>query len=185
MDDAAIISLYWSRDESAISETEYRYGKYCRSIAERILSSAEDAEECVSDTWLNAWNAIPPQRPDSLSAFLGRIVRNLSISRWRKEHAQKRFSGLEALLSELEDCLPAPDRVEKEVEGGELTAAVERWLEGLEKEDRVLFLQRYWYGEEVKALAKAEGMGANRMAKRLMRLRRDLKRELEKEGFTT
>ena len=183
MDDAAIVALYWSRDEDAIAQSERKYGAYCRAIATNILGSPEDAEECVSDAWHNAWNAIPPQRPDSLSAFLGRVVRNLSISRWRREHAQKRYSGLEALLSELEDCLSAPGGVEESLEGRELTLAVEKWLEGLERDDRVLFLRRYWYGEAVKALAKERGVSANGMAKRLLRLRRDLKGYLEREGY--
>lgn len=183
MDDAAIVALYWSRDENAIAQTEHKYGAYCRAIAGRILSSPEDAEECVSDAWHSAWNAIPPQKPDSLGAFLGRIVRNLSISRWRREHARKRYAGLEALLSELEDCLPAPAGVEEAVEGHELTGLVERWLEGLDKDDRVLFMRRYWYGEQVQTLARAWGVGANQLAKRLMRLRRELKAELEKEGY--
>lgn len=183
MDDAAIVELYWARNEDAIVQTQQKYGPYCRAIARNILSSPEDAEECVSDTWYNAWNAMPPQRPDSLSAFLGRIVRNLSISRWRREKAQKRYAGLEAQLSELEDCLPAPAGVEEAVEGKELTALLERWLEGLEQEERVLFLRRYWYGVPVKDLAKVRGMGANQMAKRLLRLRKDLKGFLEREGY--
>ncbi len=184
MDDSAIVALYWKRDETAIAETERKYGPYCRTIAQNILSNREDAEECVSDAWHNAWNAIPPQKPDSLSAFLGRIVRNLSISRWRQEHAQKRYSGLETLLSELEDCLSAPHGVDEAMEGRELTELLERWLEGLEQDDRVLFLRRYWYGAEVKTLARRRGMGANQMAKRLMKLRKDLKQELENEGYT-
>ena len=184
MDDAAIVALYWARDEDAIVQTQRKYGPYCQTIAKNILGSPQDAEECVSDTWHRAWNAMPPQKPDSLSAFLGRIVRNLSISRWRRERAQKRFSGLEAQLSELEDCLPAPAGVEEAAEGKELTALLERWLEGLGKDDRVVFLRRYWYGEEVKALAKARGVGANQMAKRLLRLRKDLKGFLEREGYT-
>ena len=166
MDDAAIIELYWARDEDAIVQTQRKYGGYCRAIARN-----------------NAWNAIPPQRPDSLSAFLGRIVRNLSISRWRRERARKRYAGLEAQLSELEDCLPAPSGVEEMVEGQELTNLLERWLEGLEQEERVLFLRRYWYGVPVKDLAKVRGMGANQMAKRLMKLRKDLKGFLEREGY--
>lgn len=183
MDDAAIIELYWARDEDAIVQTERKYGGYCRTIARNILGSPEDAEECVSDTWHRTWNAIPPQRPNRLPPFLGRIVRNLSISRWRREKAQKRYAGLEAQLSELEDCLPAPGRVEDELEGGELTALLERWLESLSQDDRVVFLRRYWYGDAVKNLAKARGVGANQMAKRLMRLRKDLKMFLEREGY--
>lgn len=183
MEDADIVALYWDRDESAITETDLKYGPYCRTIARNILSSREDAEECVSDTWHSAWNAMPPQRPGSLSAFLGRIVRNLSISRWRRERAQKRFNGLEVLLSELEDCLPDPKRVEDAVEGREVTRRIETWLEGLEREDRAVFLRRYWYGEEVKALAKTWGVGPNQMAKRLMALRRGLRQVLEQEGL--
>ncbi len=184
MEDAAIVALYWSRDEAAIAETQRKYGAYCRSIAQNILGSREDAEECVSDTWHRAWNAIPPQRPASLSAFLGRIVRNLSLSRWRREHAQKRYAGLDAMLSELEDCLPAPGGVEDAVEGRALTACIEKWLEGLEQEDRAVFLRRYWYGQEVRSLAKEWGVGPNQMAKRLQRLRKDLKVSLEQEGMT-
>ncbi len=183
MEDAAIVALFWNRDESAIQEAQRKYGPYCRSIAQGILGSPEDAEECVSDTWHRAWNAMPPQRPDSLPAFLGRIVRNLSISRWRRERARKRYAGLDVLLSELEDCLPDPKGVEEAVEGRELTRRVEGWLEGLDREDRAVFLLRYWYGREVRALAKAWGIGPNQMAKRLQRLRRDLKRDLEQEGY--
>lgn len=184
MEDAAIVALYWNRDEAAIAETQRKYGAYCRSIAQNILSSREDAEECVSDTWHRAWNAIPPQRPDSLGAFLGRIVRNLSLSRWRREHAQKRYAGLDAMLSELEDCLPAPRGVEDVVEGRALTGCIEGWLEGLDREDRAVFLRRYWYGQEVRSLAKEWGVGPNQMAKRLQRLRKDLRRNLEQEGIT-
>ena len=183
MDDGAIITLYWSRDEGAITETQKKYGAYCRTIAMNILGSAEDAEECVSDTLHSAWNAIPPQRPGSLPAFLGRIVRNLSISRRRRERARKRFSGLDVLLSELEECLPGPGGVEDAVEVRELTGRIEGWLDGLSREDRVIFMRRYWYGDEVQALAKARGMGPNQMSKRLLRLRESLKRELEREGY--
>lgn len=183
MDDGAIIALYWSRDEGAIAETQKKYGAYCRTIALNILGSAEDAEECVSDALHNAWNAIPPQRPGSLSAFLGRIVRNLSISRRRHERAGKRYSGLDVMLSELEECLPGPGGVEDAVEGRELTGCIERWLDGLAREDRVVFLRRYWYGDGVQALARAHGVGANQMAKRLQRLRSSLKRQLEQEGY--
>ncbi len=184
MEDSAIIALYWERNEAAIGETERKYGPYCRTIACNILGNPEDAEECVNDAWHRAWSTIPPQRPRSLSAFLGRIVRNLSISRWRREHAQKRFSGLEALLSELEDCLPGPADVESAADGHALTLCIENWLEGLGQEDRLLFLRRYWYGEEVQALARLLGISPNRTAKRLMALRKELKNVLEQEGFS-
>lgn len=182
MEDAAIVALYWQRNEAAITETDRKYGRYCRRIAQNILASAEDAEECVSDTWLSAWNTMPPQRPSSLPPFLGRIVRNFSLSRWRRTHAQKRGGGLDALLSELEDCLPAPGSVADTVETRALTGCIEGWLEGLPKPDRLLFLRRYWYGEPVNALAAQRGETPNRTAKRLLALRRGLKKILEGEG---
>lgn len=182
MEDYAIVALYWNRDENAIAETDRKYHGYCWSIAWNILSSREDAEECVSDTWHNAWNAMPPQKPNSLSAFLGRIVRNLSLSRWRRDHARKRYGGMDALLSELEDCLPAPGAVEELLEQRELTELLERWLERLDKEDRVLFLRRYWYGDAVRDLAGQWGVSPNRMTKRLLRLRGELKAVLEQGG---
>ena len=184
MDDADIVALYWDRNESAITETDRKYGPYCRAIALNILSVREDAEECVNDSYHSAWNAMPPQRPDRLPPFLGRIVRNLSISRWRREHAQKRYSGLDDLLSGLEECLPDPKGVEQEVEGRALTRRIEGWLEGLSRDDRAVFLRRYWYGQEVRALAKAWGVIPNQMAKRLQRLRKSLKQDLEQEGIT-
>ena len=184
MEDAAIVALYWERDEAAIAETDKKYGPYCRAIALNILSVREDAEECVSDSYYRAWSTMPPQRPDRLPPFLGRIVRNLSISRWRREHARKRYAGLESLLSGLEECLPGPAEVEEAIEGRELTRRIEAWLEGLGRDDRAVFLRRYWYGQEVRALARDWGVGPNQMAKRLQRLRKSLRQSLEQGGFT-
>lgn len=123
MEDSAIIELYWVRDESAITQTDRKYGSLCRSLAFRILSDQEDSEECVNDTWHRAWETMPPQRPDSLRAYLGRIVRNLSISRLRQRTAQKRGGGLDLMLSELEDCVPSPHSPEQETDARELAAA--------------------------------------------------------------
>ena len=184
MDDADIVALYWERDERAITETDRKYGPYCRAIALNILSVREDVEECVNDSYHSAWNAMPPQRPDRLPPILGRIVRNLSISRWRRERAQKRYSGLDDLLSGLEECLPDPKGVEQEVEGRARTRRIEGWLEGLSRDDRAVFLRRYWYGQEVQALARDWGVTPNQMAKRLQRLRKSLKQDLEQEGIT-
>jgi len=183
MQDVQIIELYWSRDERAIEESGIRYGAYCRHIAMNILSSREDAEECVNDTWHRSWDIIPPQRPVSLSAFFGRIVRNLSISRYRASHAKKRFDGLTLLLSELDDCVPARESVEGALEGKLLSEILDRWLSRLPQEDRVLFVRRYWFGETVNALARECGATQNRMAQRMLRLRKDLKRTLECEGI--
>ncbi len=183
MEDIAIIELYWARNEAAIGETDRKYGPFCRDLAYNILADREDSEECVNDTWHRAWDTMPPQRPDSLRAYLGRIVRNLSISRLRRRTAQKRYSGAPLLLSELEDCLPSPKRVEQDWEAKELSAAISRWLRTLPQEDRALFVRRYWYGEAVQQLAAQWGYEPNRMAKKLLRLRRSLQKALEEEGF--
>ena len=184
MEDIAIIDLYWDRDEGAITETDRKYGPLCRHLAFNILSDREDSEECVNDTWHRAWDTMPPQRPASLRAYLGRIVRNLSISRLRQRTAQKRGGGLEVMLSELEDCLPSPAQVEQELEAKELAAAISRWLRSLEPDDRVLFVRRYWYGEAVSDLAAEWGSSPNQMAKRMQKLRRVLKKRLEQEGLS-
>lgn len=182
MDDLAIVELYHRRDEQAITESDKKYGAQCRSIALRLLGFREDAEECVNDTWHTAWNRMPPDRPQTLGAFLGRITRNLSISRWRRDHAQKRYDGMEVLLSELEDCVPAPGTVEEEWNRQQLAQTISTWLSGLKDEDQRLFVRRYWYGCPVKKLAAERGEGANSLSQRLSRLRKDLRVFLESEG---
>ena len=170
-----IIELYWNRDERAIAESELHYGAYCRHIAMNILNCREDAEECVNDTWYRTWDNIPPQRPNALAAFFGRIVRNLSISRYRSNHAQKRFDGITELLSELDECIPARGSVAQEAEGRLLAETLDGWLASLPQEDRVLFVRRYWFGEAVNALAGEFGVTQNKMAQRMLRLRKGLK----------
>ncbi len=181
MEDSEIITLYHKRDESAIAETDRKHGGFCRRLAGNILTSREDAEECVNDTWLAAWNSMPPEWPDSLKAFLGRIVRNLAISRYRRNRAAKRYSGIEIMLSELGECVPE-SCAELEVGRGELAEAISGWLSGLEPEDRRLFVRRYWYGESAAELAKERGETANKMVKRMQRLRNSLRKRLEEEG---
>ena len=129
MEDSAIIDLYWARDQYAISASDEKYGALCRNLSQNILSSREDAEECVNDTWHRAWDTMPPQRPGSLRAYLAKIVRNLSIDRWRARKAQKRGAGLEVLLSELEDCVPASPSAEAETEAGLVSDCIDRWLD--------------------------------------------------------
>ena len=147
-----------------------------------ILHSFQDSEECVSDTYGRCWDTMPPQRPGSLRAYLGTIIRNLSISRYRSSRAQKRFGGAEVLLSELSDCVPAPENIQRTVEAGELGELISRWLDGLGEEDRALFLRRYWNGDAVKDLALELGVRPNVLTKRLLRLRESLRRSLEREG---
>ena len=183
MEDSRIVALYWDRQESAIEESKQKYGSFCSRIAWNILSNHEDTEECVSDTWLRAWNNIPPTRPNSLRAFFGRIVRNLSLSRYREKHAQKRYAPMEQLLRELEDCIPAPENPEKTAETAELARIIDGWLGSLPRQDRILFLRRYWFGDSVNTLATECGTKPNTLAKKMLRLRLSLREVLEKEGY--
>jgi len=184
MEDCQIIEQFWSRNENAIIETGNKYGRLLNSIAYNILSNKEDSEECVNDAYRKAWDSIPPQRPCSLAAYLGRIVRNLAINRWYENHAQKRYNSAQILLCELSDCLPASTNVESEVELNELSEIINSWLYSLPKDDRVLFLRRYWYGDSVKKLAYECRTTPGRVAGRMFRLRHNLKIVLEKEGVS-
>ena len=184
MEDSQIISLYFKRDESAITETETKYGAFCHRIALNILSINADADECVNDTYLQAWNSIPPQKPDKFGAWLGKVVRNIAFNLWKKNHRQKRYAGMEQLLNELDDCIPSPITVEREIEEQELTEVINTWLASLSQSNRILFVRRYWYGETVTMLAKERGISPASMAKRMYRLRKNLKYKLEKEGYS-
>ncbi|MBR2408783.1 MAG: sigma-70 family RNA polymerase sigma factor [Lachnospiraceae bacterium] len=182
MEDKQIIDLYFARDEQAITETEQKYGRFCWRIAMNVLDVWEDAEECVSDTYLSAWKQIPPTIPLSLKAFLGRIVRNLSISRFRTLRAKKRFQGMEVMLSELGDCVPSDHNVEQTVEAKELSGYISEWLDSLPEEDCALFVRRYWFGDSVQELAEKCGITAAQMAQRMLRLRKGLRSALEQKG---
>ncbi len=182
MEDTKIIELYVNRDEKAITESQNKYGRFLTFLSKNILTAKEDAEECVNDTYLTAWNRIPPVIPESLKAFLGRLVRDISISKYRANHAAKRYSGMDVLLSELEDCLPSGDTVEEGIERTELTQIINGWLLTLPSETRTLFVRRYWYGDSVKTLAFENGCSQNTMAQRMFNLRKSLKETLEKEG---
>lgn len=184
MEDRQIIELYFQRNETAITETANKYGAFCHKIAMNILSIREDAEECVNDTYHSVWNQIPPTNPNSFRAFLGRITRNLSISRFRTLHAQKRYAGMELMLSELEECIPAPNTIERTIESKELTGYINKWLTTLPEQDAMLFLRRYWYGDSVKDLAKKTNLTAAKMAQTMLRLRKSLKAYLEQKGVT-
>ena len=183
MDDLEIIGLYWARDQLAITESEKKYGGLCGGIAMNILRSREDAEECVNDTWLRAWNAMPPQRPNVLSAFFGKLTRNLSLDRWRHIRAAKRGgSQVEVALHELEDCLPDHRRPDEELEAGETAALISDFLRRQSREDRALFIRRYFHLEPLGELAERFGMSLGQVKSRLHRMRGRLKIELEKEG---
>ena len=182
MEDKTIIELYWARNENAIPATAEKYGSQCRGLSCRILQDPQDAEECVNDTWLRAWNTMPPQLPRSLRAYLLKLVRNLSIDRWRADRTEKRGGGAEVLSLELEDCLPPAPSAEEMTEARELAAMLERWLLTLSRQDRYVFLRRYWFGDSVKELAGQLGRPPNHVSKALYRLRQELRRYLEGEG---
>ena len=184
MEDETIVALYWQRNELAIEETRAKYGGYCYSIAYHLLCSPEDAEETVSDTYHAAWNAMPPEKPMYLRAWLGKVTRNLSLGRWNREHRLKRSAGLTELLGELEDCLPAPDTVEKRLEARELREVIDQWLTSLGKADRILFVRRYWYGVPLNVLATERNLSPARLAQKMLRLRQSLRKALEKEGIS-
>ncbi len=184
MEDRQIVELYWRRSEAAIPETEMKYGGYCRAIAMHILASKEDSEECVNDTWLRAWNSMPPARPDRLRAFLGRITRNLSLDRYRLDTSKKRGGGqLELALDELCDCLP-DSRSGPDADEFALTQLLDRFLASLSGEARVIFLRRYWYMLSVREISDGMHIGESKVKMSLMRSRERLRALLEKEGFS-
>lgn len=183
MEDAQIVKLYWERNPEAIARSREKYEIYCFSLADRIVTSREDAEECVNDTWLRAWNAMPPQRPGILSAFFGKLTRNLSLDRWRYNRAAKRGGPqVETALEELGECLPAPGRPEDHLEERETADLISRFLREQPQLDRVLFLRRYWYLDSVAALAERFSMNENTVKSRLHRTRLRLKEVLLREG---
>ena len=183
MEDTEIVQLYWDRNERAISESDAKYGSLCRSVALRILGIPEDGEECVSDTWLRAWNAMPPQRPSRLGAFLARITRNLALDRWRRDRAEKRSGGETALALEELGEIVSGESLEEEALRREAIRALNGFLRGLPKGDRDLFLRRYWGMETLEDLAKGSGMSRSALYRRLRKLREKLRDCLRKEGI--
>ncbi|MCH5200074.1 MAG: RNA polymerase sigma factor [Oscillospiraceae bacterium] len=183
MEDKDIIRLYFERSEKAISETALRYGALLSHIAFGILRSREDAEECVNDTYMRAWNSIPPSQPKRLSAFLGKITRNLSLNRYERVKAKKRGGGSkEVALEELEECLPAAGDLQREVEDAELAELINGFLDRLKKESRIIFMRRYWYFCTVSEIAEDMSIGESKVKMSLLRTRKKLKQYLEKQG---
>ncbi len=186
MGDGAIVDLFWARDPSALTVAQDQYGNTCRTLAAQLLGSPEDAEECLNDALHRLWDTIPPKRPESLLGYLRKIVRNLAIDRWRGQTAARRGGGLQDLALELEECctgLPRVPSAEDVLEAKELGKVLERWLDSLSKEDRILFVRRYWYGDGLDALAKQRGQTANALSQKLYRLRGRLRKYLEREGI--
>lgn len=184
MDDSKLLDLFWNRDENAICEMDVKYGSYCRKIAMNILTIPEDAEECISDTWLKAWENIPPERPKKLKAWLGKVVRNTALTIWQKNHAQKRYGGMELMLDELAEIIPSAENTESIIDAHDLGTVINGWLRDLAPEDRNLFVRRYWYGYSVKELSAEFRISAGNLSQKMYRLRKDLKGKLEKDGIT-
>ena len=183
MEDKDIIALYWARSEEALRVTAEKYGAYCAAIIRRILGDSRDGEECLNDTWLGAWNAMPPHRPGRLRLFLAKITRSLACDRFRAQSARKRGGGVyTAALEELEECLPAVPGADRAAEDRELERMVDGFLHTLPEQACSVFLRRYWYAESLEDIAGRYGMKVNTVKTSLFRTRQKLKIYLEKEG---
>lgn len=183
MEDQKILDLFFRRFQQAIAETDRKYGSYLYTISYNILSDREDSKECVNDTYLGAWNAIPPKRPGVLGAFLGKMARYISIDRWRKRNAKQRGGGeILRSLEELQECIAAADP-EQELDRLELARVFREFLSSLSEPERNVFLSRYWYLESVQAISQASGFSQSKIHSMLHRLRGRLAKKLREEGL--
>lgn len=184
MEDSQIVALFWDRSEHAIAQAAEKYGSYCYAIAFRILCDRQDAEESVNDTYLGAWNSIPPHHPDVLSAFLGKITRRLSLKKRRDKHADKRGAGeIPLILDELEDCISAPGGVEQELNQEELGRILAGFVKTLPETEKMVFIRRYWYLDPLSALSKRLGFRESKVKSMLYRTRGKLREQLIREGY--
>lgn len=183
LEDPKIIELFFARAEQAITELSAKYGTACSRIARNILKNNLDAEECVSDTYLAAWNTIPPQKPDPLRAYIFRITRNIAIAKYHANTSQKRNSHYDVALEELENCFASPATVEQEISVKELTQKIDSFLDTLDRDHRIMFVRRYWYSDSIPVLAEMFQTSNNNVSVRLSRIREKLKKYLRQEGF--
>ena len=181
MDDEKIIELFFERSEKAISELSSKYGGIVMKIAKNVLHNRQEADECVNDTYFGVWNAIPPQRPNSLLAFVCRIARNISLNRYEYNSSQKR-NGANVCFDELSECITLGETVESRYDADELSRLIDEYLDTLDKTNRMIFVRRYWYMDEYKDIASAAGMGEGAVRTRLSRLRKKLREFLESRG---
>lgn len=182
MDDKQIVALYFERNEQAIAETEIKYGKYCYAIAIGVLFMHEDAEESVNDTWIDAWNSMPPHRPSILSTFLGKITRRIAIDKWRHRTAEKRGGGeIPLVLDELEDCIAHDSDVEKTLEKKCLEEVINRFVHKLPEKDQKVFLCRYFYMDSIESICRQFGFSESKVKSILHRTREKLRRVLREE----
>lgn len=183
MKDEEIIALYWSRNENALTETSSKYGSYCKKTAKNILGSADDADECINDTLLRAWNSMPPNRPSNLKLYLAKLTRNVAFDRFRAFSAQKRGGSETALiLEELNECI-SPYDIENEISAKEIGESIDRFLQSVSERDRNTFLRRYFYSESVKEIAERYSLPVGSVSAILSRMRTKLKNHLIKEGL--
>lgn len=183
MTDSQIIELYWARNEDAIKQTDYVYGSKLHYLAQRIVQNFEDAQECVSDTYLKTWDTIPPKRPEYFFAYIAKICRNFALGVLDWKSAAKRKGEVVALTQEMEACIPDPQH-ERKLEGEELGEILNRFLETLSYENRVIFLRRYWYLDTISEIAIRYGVSESKVKTSLHRTRAKLHAFLEKEGIT-
>ena len=184
MNDEQIIELYWQRNEKAIQATKTKYGSYCHTIAYNILGHSEDTDECVNDTWLQAWNAMPPKRPARLRMFLAKITRNLSFNKFKAKRAKKRGGGeIEIVLDELEECLADKSNVESAYQAKELGQSINQFVRTLSERDGNIFVRRYFFTESVADISGRFRMTPNNVMVVLSRARQKLKTHLEREGY--
>lgn len=185
MEDQEIVGLYWQRNEEAIRETERKYGRYCFEIAYHVLYEKESVKECLQDTWIAAWDSIPPHRPENLRTYLGKIVRNLAINTYEKMNAQKRRGAeTELALDELSEVIGKPSDVEEYVKEEMLKDSINRFLRRCEKETRIFFIQRYWYMMSVEEIAKENKVTVSKVKMNLSRTRERLRDHLREEGYS-
>ena len=182
MEDLQILETLFARSEKALAALAEKYGKGLLNLAMNILGSRADAEETVNDTYLALWNAIPPQRPEPLAPYVYRTGRNQALKRLRANTAQKRDSRYDLCLEELSDALPG-GTAEEALDARLLGQAIDRYLATLSRDQRVLFIKRYWFGKSVSDIAKEAGLSAGAVSTRLSRMRAALRAQLEKEDF--
>ena len=184
MEDKQIVDLYWARSERAIEETEHKFGSYCRTISYNILGNTSDAEECVNDTWMKAWNSMPTHRPSILAPYLGKLTRWLSLTRLRENNSLRRGGGeLPLVLDELAETLDSGVDTERELEIRELNREIRHLLGKLEKEERDVFLARYWYMASIAEIAGKSGFTESKVKTMLHRTRKRLLKQLQEEGL--
>lgn len=183
LEDSQIIELFFERSEQAIAELSEKYGKVCSSVSRNILKNELDAEECVNDAYLAAWNTIPPQEPNPLLSYLCRIVRNLSLKKYHSNTAAKRNNYYDTTLDELVECIASNTTIENEVFAKELSQQLNSFLATLRQKDRVMFVRRYWYCDSVSEIASYFQMNSNAVSVRLLRIRERLRKYLKKEGI--